>query len=184
MEFHDIILYGQLDDVKQLLANGANVNYVDKYGSTLCYIASCHGKTSILKLLIANGADVNISNCDGNTPCHAASPWYLDILKILVSHGAVWDIMNKDGKTPLDLALPWGRTDTVEYFDILTKVRSVVCYLIGIRKGRAAPLKPLPKEGMGVLQHVPKEIVLMIARWVWVTRNDDEWLPKKLHFKK
>ena len=61
----------------------------------------------------------------------------------------------------------------VAYLDTVVSaidnVRHVVCLLIGIRRGTN-------HQGMGDLQYLPKDIVLMIAKYVWGARRDPIWL--------
>jgi ankyrin repeat protein len=186
-----------IDMVKLFIVTGANVNKVTNSGLTLCHAASYNGHFVALKLLVASGADVNITNNCGDTSFHmAARHGKLDCLKVLVSLGASIDCRNKPGQTPRDEANYYGHNEVVAYLDTLVtaidNVRYIVCLLIGIQKRgcRCAPLNPLldskgiksegvsfplPQEGMGNLLCFPKEIVLMIAKWVWATRRDEEW---------
>ena len=61
----------------------------------------------------------------------------------------------------------------VAYLDTLVRVivnvRHIACLLIGIRRGTN-------RNGMGDLQYLPKDIVLIIAKYVWETRRDPIWL--------
>lgn len=83
------------------------------------------------------------------------------------------DTRNKYDETPRDLANNQGHKDVVAYLDSLVKaidnVRHIVFFMIGIRRGTN-------RDGMGDLQYLPKDIVLMIANRVWATRRDVKWL--------
>ena len=48
-------------------------------------------------------------------------------------------------------------------------VQSAAIFLIGIRSGSNL-------EGMGDLGHLPRDIVLIISKYVWATRRDPKWL--------
>ena len=48
-------------------------------------------------------------------------------------------------------------------------VGSAACFLIGIRGSSNV-------EGMGAFGRLPKDVVLIIAKQVWATRGDLEWL--------
>ena len=64
---HKACVKGNIEAVKQHLADGADVNTKDKYGWTpLRYAANGHKE--IVRLLIAKGADVNAKNNNGETP--------------------------------------------------------------------------------------------------------------------
>ena len=53
---------GQIESVKLLISERANVNTFDSYGNTALMVASRKGFTKIAELLIAKGADVNATN--------------------------------------------------------------------------------------------------------------------------
>ena len=94
-------------------------------------------------------------------------------MKVLVSHGALFDTLNNDGKTPRERANECGHRVVVAYLDTVVNaidnVRHIVCLLIGIRRGTN-------RQGMGDLQYLPKDIVLIIAKYVWGTRRNPIWL--------
>jgi hypothetical protein len=180
---HSLLLaarFGELDKVKKLLAENVNVNCANIHGFTPCHEAVYSGHTAIVKLLIVNGADINKRTKMGRAPCHwATENGQLETLKLLVYHGAIFDSVDNNGETLRNQAFRTQQYEIMAYLDALVRVRRVACYLIGIKGScRTAPLHqvPLSKEGMGAFQHVPKEIILMIARWVWVTRDDPVWL--------
>ena len=50
---------GNIEAVKQHLANGADVNAKDKYGRTPLHYAAGHGHKEITEILITKRADVN-----------------------------------------------------------------------------------------------------------------------------
>ena len=64
---------GNIETVKQHLADGADVNVKDKVGGTPLHLAAFNGHKEIVELLIANGADVNAKSDDvGRTPLDLA----------------------------------------------------------------------------------------------------------------
>ena len=93
---------GNLEAVKQHLADGADVNAKDKYGLTPLHHAAWQGRNEIVELLIANGADVNAKDVDGGTPLHYAA-WQgrNEIVELLIANGADVNAKDVDGGTPL-----------------------------------------------------------------------------------
>lgn len=96
---------GDFEEVRLLLAAGADVNGQDFMGFTPLLEAVSKGHLEIVRLLIEKGADVNKQDGDGYTPLHeAASHGYTEIVKSLIEANA--DVNKKTIKeqTPLDLA--------------------------------------------------------------------------------
>lgn len=102
----------QVDEIRSLLDQGANVNAVDANGVTLLIAASYNGQVEIVRLLLAKGAQVDKAEGSGFTPLHIASQQgHTEIVKLLLANGAQADKATKDGNTALFLACLQGRTD-------------------------------------------------------------------------
>lgn len=87
-----------------LLANGANVNSLAKYGGTALHSAVNKKSLEIVKLLLDNKADPNIKDEDGWTPLHNASARGLrNIMDLLISRGADPTAKTNYGKIPDDV---------------------------------------------------------------------------------
>ena len=68
-ELFDAVRDNDLEKVKELIANGADVNAKDRWVYTPLHLVN---DVEIAKVLIANGADVNARFNDGSTPLHHA----------------------------------------------------------------------------------------------------------------
>ncbi|MBT7422201.1 MAG: acyltransferase family protein, partial [Gemmatimonadetes bacterium] len=93
---------GQLDEIKQCLANGADLDALDSaFGTTPLAWAALHGQTAAAELLLQQGAEVNRQTRDGGTALHAAA--FLgrtETAALLIEHGADAQIRNTSGMTP------------------------------------------------------------------------------------
>ena len=81
-----------------LLSQGADVNAVNRYGSTPLHSAATSEKATVL---LENGADVNAVDAkQGETPLHRAVGQHcVETVSMLLEHGA--DVMmDKQGETP------------------------------------------------------------------------------------
>ena len=113
---------GYIEDVKQAIADGADVNAKDGYrpvhklGLTPLNFAAMFGHTEIAELLIDKGADVNAKDEKfGLTPLHnAAESGRKEIAELLISKGADVNAKDTGGETPLDRAIKSKQTETVD----------------------------------------------------------------------
>ena len=88
-------LKGNIEAVKQHLADGADVNAKDEAGGTPLLNATLSGHREIAELLIAKGANVNAQLDDGKTPLDFA---------IEKNHTETADLLRKHGgKTGAEL---------------------------------------------------------------------------------
>jgi ankyrin repeat protein len=107
---------GNIEAVKQHIAEGADVNAKSDAGWTPLHHASRRSHKAVAELLIAEGADVNAKFVDGSTPLHMAAN--KEIVELLVAEGADVNAKGDRGNTPLDSAI---RRKHLEVADLLRK---------------------------------------------------------------
>ena len=115
MSIHEAADEGNIEFVKQHLADGTDVNEKDDDGGdTPLHDAALSGHKEIAELLIANGADVNAKDDAGGTPLINAANWgHKEIVELLIAKGADVNAMRFDG-TPLHLAAVIGHKEIIE----------------------------------------------------------------------
>ncbi|MEP1205854.1 MAG: ankyrin repeat domain-containing protein [Rhizobiaceae bacterium] len=102
---------GDVAQVQQLLADGADVNETDRFGTAL-HFAAIGNHIGVVEVLVAHGAEVNAKSKILGTPLHAAANRnQAHAAEKLVQLGANADARNKDGYTPLQLAAKLGGAD-------------------------------------------------------------------------
>jgi len=107
VDIHKAAIDGDIEAVKQAIADGADVNAkVDQFGSTSLHYAAVQGRKEITELLIAAGADVNAKDREiGGTPLHSAvGEGHKEVVELLIAKGADVNAKNDSGSTPLHKA--------------------------------------------------------------------------------
>jgi ankyrin repeat protein len=111
ISIHEAVAAGNIEAVKQHLADGADVNATDEVGWTPLHravIGSHTDHTETAEFLIASGADVNARNAIGWTPLFYAAAktgsGHKEIGELLIASDADVNALSVNGKTPLDLA--------------------------------------------------------------------------------
>ncbi len=93
---------GKLNQVQQLLQEGADVNGKGDGGRTALEEAARNGHTGIVKVLLDNGADINGKDDIGITSLTgAASNGHTSVVIALIAQGANVNVFNKYGFTVL-----------------------------------------------------------------------------------
>lgn len=66
--FIEAIRQDDIEAVQEAIAAGANINFVDSFGTTPLMRAVCIGNLDMVLLLLQAGADVNVMDSDNFTP--------------------------------------------------------------------------------------------------------------------
>lgn len=111
-------LSGNVDEIKQLLASGANIN-AKRVGDQPIHYGARSGNTEVVKVLLAAGAKVDALSESGYQPIHfAAQTGNIDVVKFLLSSGAKADVSvsasNKYGGQPIHFAAQSGNAELVK----------------------------------------------------------------------
>jgi ankyrin repeat protein len=102
VDIHQAAETGNIEAVKQHLADGADVNAKDRWGETPLHVTD---NKEIAELLIAKGADVNAQDGFRRTPLHhAAHEGHREVAELLIAEGADVNETNGSGETPLNWA--------------------------------------------------------------------------------
>ncbi len=103
---HEAAAAGDIERVKKLVAEGADVNAKDEKGSTPLHFAASEGHEEIVRFLLAHDADVNASGYGGGTPLLAAIfRDNVDMVRLLIDKGANCNVYDQRGNTPLVYAI-------------------------------------------------------------------------------
>ena len=111
---------GKINEVKRLLADGADVNAkTDSFLETPLHFATENGQKEVAIILIDKNADFNAKAKWDKTPLHGAAKTGRSALaKILIEAGADLNPKDFENKTPLDEAIKY---DHSEVADLLRK---------------------------------------------------------------
>ena len=96
---------GDLEKVKLLIENGADIEAKDNNGDTALILASYYRYLEVIQYLVEKGANINATNDNGWTSLMYASKYgELETIKYLLENGTDVNIKNKNGNAALDLA--------------------------------------------------------------------------------
>ena len=107
-----------IDKIRKLIKNGADVNAFTAGGMTPLLFTSVKGDIEVVKLLLAANADVNAAGKYGITPLLIASEkGHTEVVKLLLAANADVNIrVNIDGigYTPLSIARQYSHKQIIE----------------------------------------------------------------------
>jgi ankyrin repeat protein len=121
------VLYKGVDEVKNVLAEGVDINQQDDLGYTAliwaCSYSSREEYRKSAELLISEGADVNIQAKDGTAAIIESAGNSPEIFNLLVEKGADITVKKKDGTGAfyncLATVINYGLTFTDEYMTMI-----------------------------------------------------------------
>eukprot|EP00808_Paulinella_micropora_P002881 g63608.t1 len=123
------VVDGQLDRVKELLAQGVSAESKDSSAphSTALIKAGWKGHTTIAEALLAARANVNATNDDGSTALIlAGANGHTPTAQALLAAGANLEAKTNAGKTALDLARQYNKPVTAVLLEEAAKVTCAV----------------------------------------------------------
>ncbi|MFY9309466.1 MAG: ankyrin repeat domain-containing protein [Bacteroidia bacterium] len=100
-------VFNNIQLLKWLIDNGANINHQDRNGYTALHFAAQEKRQECAELLIGKGADINLQDIYGNNPLFTAvfnSRGDTRLVKLYVQNGADLDQTNKYQKSPRIMA--------------------------------------------------------------------------------
>ncbi|XP_019617590.1 PREDICTED: uncharacterized protein LOC109464922 isoform X2 [Branchiostoma belcheri] len=143
---------GEEDRVKQLLAEGVNVNAADDNGGTALHSASSNGHTGTVQALLTAGATIDTQNNLGWTALHnAAFNGHTGTVQALLTAGATINSRGNSNDTPLHKAADRGHPE---------------CVRVLLRAGANTVIRNNDKktaEDLGVQEDVQQEFLLFKA---------------------
>ncbi len=110
----EAIAAGKVDTIRELIAQGVNVNTV-RDGFSPLMTAAAAGNVDVARVLLEAGANVNEKDDDGNTAFHRAASYQPGsaMIELLLQSGVDVDAKNRFGKTALALAEEQGHREVV-----------------------------------------------------------------------
>ena len=126
-QLHQAAYFGELDKVKSLISEGANVNKKDVAEFTPLHCATLGQNREIVQLLIDKGADIEARQCGNRTALYnVCERGYLEMVKLLIDNGADWKTPGSnrdefssngfdDDWTSLHVAVKTGNVEIVRY---------------------------------------------------------------------
>lgn len=95
---------GMVQEIRQLVETGADLDAPRGHGATLLHIAAANGYVEAAELLLEHRAGIDARDEDGWEPLHAAACWgQVQLVELLVAHGADLNGKSVLDETPLDV---------------------------------------------------------------------------------
>jgi len=96
---------GDVNEISDLIAQGADVKAVIANGITALYIAAQEGQAKVVEALLKHKADVNAQTSDGSTALYiAAQEGKTEVIEVLVKAPGIDLLQGNQGASPLHMA--------------------------------------------------------------------------------
>lgn len=162
---YDAVVNNDFGKAKTLIAFGADVNYINRYGYSLLTVAASQGNVELVELLAFKGADVNAkgTNARGYMPLHRAKNKI--VIESLLDHGAKIDAKTNDGQTSLSL------TASGRLFGYFPKDEKVMMEIAETLIGRGADINAGSPLSNAAFSNNLKMAKLLIAKGADIEGN-------------
>ena len=101
---HSAVARGKIEEAKDCLKYGADIQAKDNTGWTALHDAALLGNVQICEFLLSHGAQLNTKGVENETALHnAAINDHYECVKLLLKFGARSDIADIHGRKPIDL---------------------------------------------------------------------------------
>ncbi|MGB1008870.1 MAG: ankyrin repeat domain-containing protein [Thiolinea sp.] len=106
---HEALFYaaraGQSQNVANLIKQGANVNFANRFRETPMHAAAARGQVGVMQFLRSKGGRHNISTVNGWFPLHHAVRFgHVGAAQYLLQLGSPVHARTRDGKSVFDIA--------------------------------------------------------------------------------
>ena len=168
LPFHQFVLKGKINKIKEYLKVGYDINTKDIWGRNAIFYAIFNPDIKVLKFLVDNGADVNFKDTKfSNTSIlHlAASEGYMDKTAYLLKEQHLnINEMNSRGKTPLSHSMIFENVEIAEYLiengatyhHNIVNIDKLIIYLIERLKAKRESLKENNVVSLDTLNYIKK----------------------------
>ncbi len=111
----------RLNNSRNLIDSGADVNAVDDEGMAPLHAAAAADSAEVVRLLLDAGAQVDPQNTRGETPlrCAVQAAWSVpESLQLLLDAGANPSIPSQNGRSALDFVRDYGKPEQKAIFGV------------------------------------------------------------------
>lgn len=116
---HQAAAAGDIEQIKLLISNGADIDTADQRGQTPLHLAVRNGRKDVVVLLLTEGTNVEATDTSGRTPLHFAADFAIKFIELLTAKGANVSARDNLGNTPLHVAAAGRRGAKQDLLELL-----------------------------------------------------------------